>query len=623
MKVEKIFPPSKEILEKAWVKNYEKIYKESIENPERFWEKIARELHWFKPWKKVLQWRYPFAKWFIGAKCNIVSNALDRHSKTWRKNKVAIYWEGEDFSRRKLTYQELYWEVNRFANALKKLGVKKGDKVTLYLPRIPEQIIAMLACAKIGALHSVVYSGFSSGALKDRIKDAEAELLVTVDGMYYRGSVVKLKERVDEIRRGCPSLKHVVVVERIGKGFKRRKGDITWEEAIEGCSRECRTRIMDSEDPLFILYTSGTTGKPKGVVHVHGGYMVGAYITTKWIFDLKDGDVYWCTADPGWITGHTYITYGPLINGATQVYYEGAPNHPHWGRWWSIIERYGVTIFYTVPTAIRAMMRFDSSWPRRYDLNSLRLLGSVGEPLNPEAWLWFRKVIGNRLPIMDTWWMTETGMALITPLPCAPLKPGSVFKPFPGIQAGVVDSKGKEVPSDKGGYLVIKNPWPSMLRTIYKDPKRYVKTYWKVIPKLFFTGDIARRDEEGYFWVMGRSDDVIKTSGYRLGSAEIESALVSYPGVAEAAAIGIPDPAGLKGQVIKVFVLLSKGTKPSKKLEQELKRHVARVVGPIAVPAQIEFVDSLPKTRSGKIMRRLLRAKELGLPMGDLSVLED
>lgn len=621
LEIKEIYEPPKEIVEKAYVKNYDEVYQAAIKDPEKFWEEAANELEWFKKWNKVLEWDYPKAKWFLGAKVNIVHNALDRHMNTWRRNKVALYWEGQDGSSRTLSYADLYREVNRFANALKELGIKKGDRVTIYLPRIPEQMIAMLATAKIGAIHSVVYSGFSAGALKDRIIDAEAKVVVTADGGYYRNKIVPLKDTVDEIRDECPTLEHVVVVRRTGKDIKEKEGDIDWNELVKDKPVECKTEEMDSEDPLFILYTSGTTGKPKGVLHVHGGYMVGVYRTMKWIFDVKDDDVYWCTADAGWITGHSYIVYGPLINGATSLMWEGAPDYPHPGIWWSLIEKYKVSIFYTTPTAIRALMRYGEEWPRKYDLSSLRILGSVGEPINPEAWLWFRKVTGDRCPIMDTWWQTETGMIMISPLPCVPLKPGSATKPFPGIVAEIVDKDGNKITEpNKGGYLVIKTPWPAMMRTIYKDPDRY-NSYWETIPNAYHTGDMAKMDEDGYFWILGRADDVLKVSGYRLGTAEIESALVSHEAVAEAAVIGKPDP--VKGEAIKAFVVLKEGYEPSDDLVKELKMHVREVMGPIAMPSEIEFRESLPKTRSGKIMRRLLKAQELGLPVGDTSTLED
>ncbi len=510
--------------------------------------------------------------------------------------------------------------VNRFGNALKSLGVQKGDRVTIYIPRSPEQIIAMLASAKIGSVHSVVYSGFSAGALRDRIEAAQPKVVVTADGSHYRGKVVRLKDAVDEARKDIASVKNCVVVRMAGNETKTLPGDVEWSDLIQNASPKLECEQMDSTDPLFILYTSGTTGKPKGVVHVHGGYQVGVYITMKWVFDIKDDDIFWCTADPGWITGHSYIAYGPLLNCATQFFYEGAPDYPAPDRWWSNVERYKVTVLYATPTAIRALMRYGDEYPKKHDLSSLRLLGSVGEPINPEAWLWLRKVTGDRLTIMDTWWQTETGMHMITPLPSVECKPGSAFKPFPGVVAAVVDKDGKEVPPNVGANLVIKTPWPAMMSTIYNDPARY-EAYWNTIQGCYYTGDTARIDKDGYFWILGRADDVLKVSGYRIGPAEVESTLVSHKAVAEAAVIGKPDP--VKGEVIKAFVVLRQGFQPSEELDKELKMHVRTNMGPICVPSEIEFASSLPKTRSGKIMRRLLRARELGLPVGDISTLED
>lgn len=622
MKVEKIYEPPRKLLEQANLKDREGVYKESIKDPEKFWDRIAKELEWYEPWTRVLEWEYPWAKWYLKAKCNIVHNALDRHATTWRKNKVAIYWEGEIGDSRTVTYSELYRDVNKFANVLKKLGVAKSDRVTIYMPRVPEQVVAMLACAKIGAIHSVVYSGFSSGALRDRIVDAEAKVVVTADGAYYRGKVVPLADIVGQTGE-CPSVKHAVVFERTKMKIKENPSFQyhSWEELMNGASSECQTERMDSEDPLYFLYTSGTTGRPKGVVHVHGGYMVGTYITTKWIFDIKDEDVYWCTADPGWVTGHSYIVYGPLINGASEVFYEGAPDYPDPSRWWSIVEKYGVTIFYSTPTAIRALMRFGEQPIAKHNISTLRLLGTVGEPINPEAWIWYHKAVGkSKCPIMDTWWQTETGMAMITPTPTVLLKPGSATKPFPGIVAEIIDKDGNPLPPNKGGMLAIKSPWPSMMRTIYKDPSRY-ETYWKTISGWYVAGDVASKDEDGYFWIKGRSDDVIKTAGYRIGTAEVESALVSFPPVAEAAVIGKPDP--VKGEAIKAFVILKVGHKGSEQLIEEMKQHVRKVLGPIGVPAEIQVTDWLPKTRSGKIMRRVLKAKELGKEVGDTSTLEE
>ncbi|MBI4167647.1 MAG: acetate--CoA ligase [Candidatus Aenigmarchaeota archaeon] len=616
---DEVYRPDSETMNIATIKDYESIYSESIKNPEKFWGDRARELHWFKPWSKVLDWNYPWAKWFVDGKFNICYNALDHHVKNGLGNKVAFYWVGEQGGKKQITYSELLTEVKKFSNVLKKLGVDKGDKVTVYMPRIFQQIITLLACARIGAVHSVVYSGFSSGALKERVVSAGSKVIVTADGGFYKGKIVELKKIVDDIKGECPTVNHVIVVRHANSAIEFTKGDVDWEELMRDSSSECEAEVMDSEDPLFVLYTSGTTGKPKGVLHVQAGYAVGVYTTAKWIFDAKPNDVYWCTADAGWITGHSYIIYGPLLNGLTSVIYEGAPTTPDPGRFWSIIEDLKVTIFYTAPTAIRLLMKSGDKWPAKYNLSSLRLLGTVGEPINPEAWLWYRKVTGGK-PIMDTWWQTETGMIMITPMPCVPLKPGSAAKPFPGIVADIVDEKGNAVPINKGGYLVIRNPWPSMMRTVYNDPERYLK-YWNTIPNVYMAGDVAHRDKDGYYWIMGRSDDVIKVSGYRLGSAEIESAFVSHPSVAEAAVIGKPDE--VRGEAIKVFLILREGQSPSEELKEALKKHIRTEIGPIAIPSEIEFVTWLPKTRSGKIMRRVLKAKELGLPVGDTSTLED
>ncbi len=622
-KEEEIFEPPEGFLKTAYVKD-RKMLEEKAKNPEVFWGGIAEELSWFKKWEKVLEWNLPFASWFKGARCNIVHNALDRHIKTETRNKKAIIWEGEEGKIRTLTYRELYEEVNKFSAVLRDMGIKKGSLVTIYLPRIPEQFVAMLACAKLGAIHSVVYGGFSTGALKQRIVDADSSVLVTADAGPRKGKNVEFKKIVDEALEGAPSVKKVIVVRRMSTEVNMLKGrDFWYHEVMESVKGEIpKTEVMDAEDPLFILYTSGTTSKPKGVVHAHGGYMVGTYITTKWIFDLRNDDVFWCTADPGWITGHSYIVYGPLLNGATIYVYEGAPTFPDAGRWWSIIEKQKVSVFYTTPTAIRALSRFGSEWSEKYDLSSLRLLGSVGEPINPEAWRWFHHVIGkSKLPIMDTWWQTETGMIMITPFPTTSLKPGSATFPFPGIEVDILDEKGVSVPVNKGGNLVIKTPWPAMLKTLYKDPERYKKTYWERFPGYYLAGDSAKRDKDGFIWIMGRIDDVIKVSGYRFGTAEIESALVSHAAVSEAAVIGKPDE--LKGNIVKAFVVLKPGNNSSDSLKEELKKHVGKHMGPIAKPSEIDFIDSLPKTRSGKIMRRLLRAKELGQPLGDLSTLEN
>ncbi len=589
------------------------------ENPEIFWEKIASELYWFKKWEKVLEINYPFHKWFIGGKTNIVYNCLDRYINTWRKNKVAIYWEGENYEKRTISYFDLFKEVNKLSNALKDLGIKKGDRVVIYLPRIPEQIISMLAVARIGAIHSVVYAGFSSQALRDRIIDAEAKIVITADGYYYRGKIRNLKEIVDEAIKDL-NVEKVIVVERLGIDVEMKGDrDIYYKELVKNKDEKCPAEIMDSEDPLFILYTSGTTGKPKGVLHVHGGYMVGVYATTKLILDVKDDDIYWCTADPGWITGHSYIVYGPLLNNATILFYEGAPDYPNIDRWWELIERYKVTIFYTTPTALRYFKKFGEEPINKHDISSLRLLGTVGEPINPEVWLWFYKVIGKeRCPIVDTWWQTETGMHVITTYPNMKMKPGYAGKGILGIKVDVADENGNILKPGEKGHLVIKNFFPALMRTIYKNEERY-KSYFK--HGLYYAGDYAIKDEEGYIMILGRSDEVIKTSGYRLGTFEIESAIVSHEAVAEAAVIGKPHE--VKGEIIKAFVVLKEGYEPSEELKDSIRKRVREILGPIAVPAEIEFVKSLPKTRSGKIMRRVLKAKELGLPLGDLSTLEE
>ncbi len=626
-----VYPPPEHVIATANVspEDYERYRKEGTENPVKFWEDRAREMvDWFQPWEKVLDdSNPPFYKWFVGAKTNIVYNALDRHVKTWRRNKLALIWEGEPGDRRTFSYYRLWQEVNRFANILKGMGVKKGDRVTIYMGRIPELPIAMLACAKIGAIHSVVYGGFSVEALAERIEDAQSRVLITADGGWIRGKIVRLKDIADEAVKRSPVVEHMIVVRRTGHEVNMETGRDFWlHELLQlpVANGVCETEVMDAEDPLFILYTSGTTGKPKGVLHTHGGYQVGIATTLKWAFDIKDEDRWWCAADPGWITGHSYIVYGPLILGATSFMYEGAPDYPYPDRWWRMIEHYNITILYTAPTAIRGLMRYGDAWPQRHDLSSLRLLGTVGEPINPEAWRWYHRVIGGgRCPIIDTWWQTETGNFMITPLPVTPLKPGSATFPFPGIIADVVNDNGEPCAPNEDGYLVIKHPWPAMARTIYGDPDRYVQQYWSKFSaqKWYLTGDSARKDEDGYFWIIGRMDDVIKVAGYRLGTAEIESALVSHPAVAEAAVIGVPDE--VKGNVIYAYIILRAGYEASPDLEDELKKHVRHELGPIAVPAKIEVVDKLPKTRSGKIMRRVLRAKAMGQPVGDLSTLAD
>ena len=619
---QKKYFPSKKFLKEAIVKDYEKTLKKAARNPEKFWEEAAEDLHWFKKWDKVLdKKKKPFYKWFINGKCNLAYNALDRHIENGNKDKLAIIWEDETGREKKYTYQELYDDVNRMANALRGLEIKKGDRVAVYMPNIPEIAITMLACLKIGAMHSVVYAGFSAGALRDRIKDARAKILVTADGSFRRGKIIDLKKIADEAVRQCKTIKKVIVAKNNSAKIKfNKRRDIWFNDFIKGQPTEAKTAKMDAEDPAFVLYTSGTTSKPKGVIHVHGGYAVGVLRTIKWVFDLKGDEIFWCTADPGWITGHSYIIYGPLMAGVTTVMYEGVPDVPEPDRIWKIVEKYKINVLYTAPTLIRAMMRYGSKWPQKHKMSSLRILGSVGEPINPEAWKWFYKYVGkNRCPIMDTWWQTETGMNMITPLPSAPLKAGSACKPFPGIIADIVGKKGKRVPIGKGGYLIIKNQWPSMIRTIFNNPKRYLKTYWKQVKGAYFTGDVAFKDKDGYFWIQGRTDDVLKIAGHRIGTAEVESAVVSHKDVVEAGAIGVPDE--IRGEVIKIFVILKKGAKGTDGLKIKLKKQVRKILGPIEIIKDIEFVEKLPKTRSGKIMRRVLKAKELNLPLGDTSSL--
>ena len=622
------YHPTEDIIENAHVPDYEAVYAEAQDDLEAFGAKRANTLEWHKMWDKVLDdSNAPFYKWFVGAKTNIVHNALDRHTKTWRRNKLAFIWEGENGDKVTMSYWRLWQEVNKFANVLRSMGVKKGDRVTIYMGRTPEIVIAMLACAKIGAPHSVVYGGFSDQALADRIADAQSRVLVTSDGAWLRGKIVHLKDVVDEAVRRSPVVDTVIVVKRTGQQINMEQGRDYWYHdlmALPIASRYCETEVMDAEDPLFILYTSGTTGKPKGVLHTHGGYQVYTSTTLQWAFDIKDDDRWWCAADPGWITGHSYIVYAPLILGATSIIYEGAPNHPYPDRWWRIVEEYGVTILYTAPTAIRGLMRFGDAWANRHDLSSLRLLGSVGEPINPEAWRWYHRVIGREeCPIIDTWWQTETGGFMITPLPSVGLKPGSATRPFPGISVDIIDDEGQSCEPGEDGNLVIKSPWPSMLRTVWGDDQRFLDQYWSKYKDQgwYLAGDTARRDSDGYYWIIGRNDDVIKVSGYRLGTAEVESALVSHGSVAEAAVIAVPDE--LRGNVIHAYCILVAGLQGSKELEEELKNHVGDEVGPIAKPTVINFVEKLPKTRSGKIMRRILKAEAQGLPVGDTSTLEE
>ncbi|MFO0839175.1 MAG: acetate--CoA ligase [Phycisphaerae bacterium] len=636
LKETRLFPPPPAFAAQAHVASehqYQETYRRSIEDPEGFWSQVAGEFTWFRPWERVLEWKRPDAKWFLNARTNLSHNCLDRQIERGRGEHTAILFEGEPGDVRRVSYRELHAEVCRFANVLKSLGVRKGDRVTIYMPMTPELAIAVLACARIGAPHSVIFGGFSVQAIVDRVEDAQSHIVITADGGWRRGKVVPLKANVDQACDKCPLIHTVVVYRRIGDKpaadpvfhVTMKPGrDHWWHEKMAAAGADCPAEACDAEDMLFLLYTSGSTGKPKGILHTTGGYMVHTAYSAKMIFDLKPDDVYWCTADIGWITGHSYVIYGPLNNGVTTVMYEGAPNHPDWDRFWSMIARHKVTKFYTAPTAIRAFMREGRHHADKHDLSSLKLLGTVGEPINPEAWTWYREVIGReRCPIVDTWWQTETGGIMITPLPgMTPTKPGSATRPFFGIDAAVLDRDGKEQPPNAGGLLCIRKPWPGMLRGIYGDPQRFVRQYWSEIDGVYFAGDSARRDEHGYFWIMGRVDDVIKVSGHRLGTMEVESALVSHPAVAEAAVVGIPHE--IKGNAIAAFVTLVTGREPIPALKEQLMQHVTAQLGSVARPDQIRFTQSLPKTRSGKIMRRLLREVATGGQVkGDTTTLED
>ncbi len=622
------FPPPADFAARAHVKSpaeYERLWQRAADDPEGFWAEQAESLTWMRRWDQVLVWNEPHAQWFVGGKLNASANCIDRHLDGPRRNKAAIIWEGEPGDTRVLRYQDLHREVCRFANVLKGQGVQPGDRVTIYMPMIPELAIAMLACARIGATHSIIFGGFSAEAVADRNNDARARLVITADGGWRRGKVVPLKQNVDAALEKSPTVEKCIVFNRCNQQVLMKPGrDLWWHELMADASPDCPPAALDSEHPLFILYTSGSTGKPKGVLHTTAGYLLGVSLTHKWVFDLREDDTYWCTADIGWVTGHSYIIYGPLANGATTVMYEGAPNHPREDRFWSIIERYRVSTFYTAPTAIRAFIKWGDQWPNRHDLSSLRLLGTVGEPINPEAWIWYHKVIGKeRCPIVDTWWQTETGMIMIAPLPGAiPTKPGSATKPLPGVVPEIVDRHGNAVPAGQGGFLILRRPWPAMLRTIFGDDERYRQQYWSQVPHVYFTADGARRDEDGYIWVMGRVDDVLNVSGHRLSTMEVESALVHHPKVAEAAVVGKPDE--LKGEGIACFVTLVQGEPPSEALKKELQNHVVKEIGALARPDEIRFTEGLPKTRSGKIMRRLLRDIASGRQTtGDTTTLED
>ena len=638
LREDRVFPPPPEFAVKAHIKSleeYETLYARSIADPEAFWAEAATELHWFEKWSKVLDWQLPVAKWFVGGKINLSYNCVDRHALGSRANKVAIIWEGEPGEIKKLTYAELHAQVQKFANALKSLGIKKSDRVAIYMGMTPELTIALLACARIGAIHSVIFGGFAAHAIADRVNDSQCVAILTQDSSYRRGNEVPLKKTVDEALKSTPSVKHVVVLKRSGSSIEMEEGrDHWWHDLIAKADPVCEAEPLDSEDPLYILYTSGTTGKPKGLVHTTGGYAVQTYLTSKYVFDLgnpnHEDDVYWCTADIGWVTGHSYVVYGPLQNGATILMYEGAPNYPDFSRFWKIIDDHQVTIFYTAPTAIRAFIKWGNEHVEKHGLDSLRLLGTVGEPINPESWMWYRERVGqSRCPIVDTWWQTETGGIMIAPIPGAvPTKPGCATRPFFGIEPAVVSRDGHDVPAGQGGLLVIRKPWPSMARTIYGDAERYKKTYWSDVEGCYFTGDGARKDSDGYYWLMGRVDDVLNVSGHRLGTMEVESALVAHPKVAEAAVVGRPDD--LKGQAIVAFVSLDAANSGAKTpealaaLKEELKKWVAKEIGALARPEDIRFTDTLPKTRSGKIMRRLLRELATsGEIKGDTTTLED
>jgi acetyl-CoA synthetase len=633
MHEKRVFYPPEELSKQACIRSmeeYRKIYQRSLDDPEGFWGEAARQLDWYRKWDKVLVEDFAEAKheWFVGGKLNVSYNCLDRNLMTWRRNKAALIWEGDTAETKTLTYQELYHNVCKFANVLKKHGIKKGDRVSIYLPMILELPIAMLACARIGAIHSVVFGGFSADALRNRILDCDSKMLVCVDGYYRSGRIIRSKDNADEALKECPAVKDVIVVRRAGIQVKMEQGrDLWWHEEMQAgdVSSVCEPEVLDAEDPLFILYTSGSTGKPKGVLHTQAGYLLYAYQTFKWIFDIKEEDTFWCTADIGWVTGHTYIVYGPLAAGATCVMFEGVPNYPHPDRFWDMVEKYQVSIFYTAPTALRAIMTEGDSWPNKHDLSSIRILGSVGEPINPETWMWYYNTIGKgKRPIVDTWWQTETGAALISSLPGAtPMKPGSATLPLPGIELEVLRDDGSPANVNEGGHLVIKRPWPGLMRRVYGDPERFKNTYFVRFPGVYTTGDGARVDEDGYYWLMGRIDDVINVSGHRIGTAEVESALVSHPKVVEAAVVGIPHE--IKGTGIYAFVTLMANVEKSDALKKELVAHVRREIGPIATPDQIQFADALPKTRSGKIMRRILAKIGAGDVdnLGDITTLAD